>query len=161
MANREEISATIDIEAPPEVVWHLVSDPAQMPRWSPQCRKMIVRGGGPVGVGTTTINVNRRGPLFWPTRSKVKEFVPRKRFAFKIAENGTVWSYDLEPTATGGTRLTESRHAPHGVSNLSNFLTQRVLGGTDNFEVELEAGIRQTLERIKAAAESGDLAGKA
>jgi len=36
-----------------------------------------------------------------------------------------------------------------------------VLGGTDNFEVELEAGIRQTLERIKAAAESGDLAGKA
>ncbi|GAA3533067.1 polyketide cyclase [Aeromicrobium flavum] len=159
MANRDEISATIDIQAPPERVWELVSDPAQMPRWSPQCRKMIVRGKGPVGVGTTTININRRGPLFWPTRSKVKEFVPGRRFAFKIAENGTIWSYDLEPTATG-TRLTESRHAPHGVSAVSNFLTRTVLGGTDNFEVELEAGIRQTLERIKAAAESGDRAGK-
>ncbi|MBA4608213.1 MULTISPECIES: SRPBCC family protein [Aeromicrobium] len=160
MANRDEISATIDIEAPPERVWELVSNPAHMPRWSPQCRKMIVRGKGPVGVGTTTINVNRRGPLFWPTRSKVKEFVPGKRFAFKIAENGTIWSYDLEATATG-TRLTESRHAPHGVSSLSNFLTRRVLGGTENFEEELEAGIRQTLERIKAAAESSDLVGKA
>ncbi|MCL3836294.1 SRPBCC family protein [Aeromicrobium duanguangcaii] len=154
MANRDEISATIDIEAPPERVWELVSDPAQMPRWSPQCRKMIVRGKGPIGVGTTTININRRGPLFWPTRSKIKEFVPGKRFAFKIAENGTVWSYDLEPTATG-TRLTESRHAPDGVSAVSNLLTSKVLGGTDNFENELEAGIRQTLERIKAAAEGG------
>ncbi|MCD9153730.1 SRPBCC family protein [Aeromicrobium duanguangcaii] len=154
MANRDEISATIDIEAPPERVWDLVSDPAQMPRWSPQCRKMIVRGKGPIGVGTTTININRRGPLFWPTRSKIKEFVPGKRFAFKIAENGTVWSYDLEPTATG-TRLTESRHAPDGVSAVSNLLTSKVLGGTDNFENELEAGIRQTLERIKAAAEGG------
>lgn len=160
MANREEISATIDIEAPPEVVWRLVSDPAQMPRWSPQCRKMIVRGPGPVGVGTTTINLNRRGLLFWPTRSKITEFVPPRRFAFTIAENGTVWSYDLEPTATG-TRLTESRHAPHGVSKLSNVLTQRVMGGTDDFEVELEAGIRETLERIKAAAERGDLAARA
>jgi uncharacterized protein YndB with AHSA1/START domain len=158
VANRDEISATIDIEASPERVWGLVSDPSQMPRWSPQCRKMIVRGNGPIGVGTTTININRRGPLFWPTRSKVKEFVPGKRFAFKIAENGTIWSYDLEPTATG-TRLTESRHAPHGVSAVSNFLTRTILGGTDNFENELEEGIRQTLERIKAAAESGDRAG--
>jgi len=160
MANRHEISASIDIEAPPERVWELVSNPAHMPRWSPQCRKMIVRGKGPVGVGTTTININRRGPLFWPTRSKVKEFVPAKRFAFQIAENGTVWSYDLEATATG-TRLTESRHAPHGVSAVSNFLTSRVLGGTDNFETELEDGIRQTLERIKAAAEGGVAPGKA
>ncbi|MBC9225913.1 SRPBCC family protein [Aeromicrobium sp. 636] len=160
MANRDEISATIDIEAPPERVWELVSDPAQMPRWSPQCRKTIVRGKGPVGVGTTTVNINRRGPLFWPTRSKVVEFVPAKRFAFSIAENGTVWSYDLEATATG-TRLTESRHAPHGVSALSNFLTSRVLGGTDNFESELEDGIRQTLDRIKAAAEGGVPPGKA
>lgn len=160
MANRDEISATIDIEATPDRVWELVSDPAQMPRWSPQCRKMIVRGKGPVGVGTTTININRRGLLLWPTRSKIKEFVPGQRFAFTIAENGTLWSYDLEPTPTG-TRLTESRHAPHGVSDISNFLTRRVLGGTENFENELEDGIRQTLERIKAAAESGDAPGKA
>lgn len=159
MANREQIQASIEIDATPEHVWALISDPTRMPEWSPQCRRTIVRGGGPVDVGTTTININRRGPLFWPTRSKVKEFVPQKRFAFKIAENGTVWSYDLEPTASG-TRVTESRHAPHGVSKLSNLLTTYVLGGTDNFEAELEQGMQQTLERIKATAE-GAPAGKA
>ncbi len=153
MANREEISASVEIAAPPERVWALVSDPRRMPDWSPQCRKMIVRGKGPVGVGTTTININRRGILFWPTRAKVKEFVPNERFAFKVAENGTIWTYELEPTATG-TRLTESRRAPHGVSDLSNFLTKNVLGGTDNFENELELGIRQTLARIKNVAEA-------
>lgn len=154
MANRAEISASIDIDAPPEAVWALISDPTRMPEWSPQCRKMIVRGKAPVGVGTTTVNINRRGPLFWPTRSKVKEFEPNRRFAFRIAENGTIWSFDLEPTATG-TKVTESRHAPNGVSSVSNFLTQHVLGGTDDFEAELELGIRQTLARIKTAAESG------
>ena len=160
MTNREEISASVDIEAPPELVWSLVSDPARMPDWSPQCRKMIVRGKAPVGVGTRTFNINRRGPLFWPTRSKIKAFETGKRFAFTIAENGTVWSFDLEPTTTG-TRLTESRRAPNGVSNLSNFLTRTVLGGTENFEEELEAGMGQTLERIKAAAEGRVPAGKA
>ncbi|MFS0886177.1 SRPBCC family protein [Aeromicrobium sp. 179-A 4D2 NHS] len=152
MANREEISASIEIDASTEQVWALVSDPTRMPEWSPQCRRTIIRGGGPVGVGTRTLNINRRGRLFWPTRSKIVEVVPHRRFAFRIAENGTVWSFDLEPTPTG-TRLTESRHAPHGVSDLSNFLTRNVLGGTESFEAELEDGIRQTLERIKATAE--------
>jgi len=152
VANREEISASIEIDASTEQVWALVSDPTRMPEWSPQCRRTIIRGGGPVGVGTRTLNINRRGRLFWPTRSKIVEVVPHRRFAFRIAENGTVWSFDLEPTPTG-TRLTESRHAPHGVSDLSNFLTRNVLGGTESFEAELEDGIRQTLERIKATAE--------
>jgi len=153
VVNREEISASIEIDAPPERVWALVSDPARMPDWSPQCRKMIVRGKGPVGVGTRTVNINRRGLLFWPTRAKVKEFEPHRRFAFKIAENGTVWTFELEPTEAG-TRLTESRRAPNGVSDLSNFLTGKVLGGTEDFEAELELGMNQTLARIKRAAES-------
>lgn len=153
MANREHISATIEIDASPDQVWALISDPTRMPEWSPQCRKSIVRGGGPVGVGTRTLNVNRRGALVWPTRSQVKEFVPGKRFAFRIAENGTLWSYDLEPTATG-TRVTETRDASRGVSKVSNVLTTYVLGGTEDFEDELERGMQQTLERIKATAES-------
>ena len=153
MVNRVEIATSIEIEASPERVWSLVSDPTLMPKWSPQCRKMIVRGSGPVGVVTTTINFNRRGILWWPTRAKIKEFEPNRKFSFKIAENGTIWSFELEPTATG-TKLSQARRAPDGVSDLSNFLTRNVLGGTDNFEAELELGMKQTLARIKAAAEA-------
>lgn len=155
MPNRDVISSSIDIAAPPAAVWAVVSDLRRMGEWSPQCRRMVIRGKDKtVRVGTRTVNLNRRGPLFWPTRSKVTEFVPERRLAFRIAENGTTWVYELEPTASG-TRVTESRLAPHGVSAVSNLLTQKVLGGTESFEDELLEGIDQTLQRIKTEAEQG------
>ncbi len=153
MANRDRIEGSIDIDAPPARVWEVVSDLRRMGEWSPQCKKMIVRGGE-VKQGARTININRQGWKVWPTRSYVKVFEPERELALKIAENGTVWTYELEPTATG-TRLTEHRTAPNGVSSLSNMLTKNVLGGTENFEAELEEGIAETLRHIKAAAEQG------
>lgn len=151
MVNRDIITASIDISAPPAAVWAIVSDLKRMGEWSPQCRRMIVRGGE-VKQGARTINVNRQGWKVWPTRSYVKVFDPERTLALKIAENGTIWTYELEPTADG-TRLTESRTAPNGVSGLSNFLSKHVLGGTENFEAELERGIQDTLARIKREAE--------
>ena len=151
MANRDIITASIDIAAPPSAVWAIVADLKRMGEWSPQCRRMIVRGGV-VKQGARTINVNRQGWKVWPTRSYVKVFEPERTLALKIAENGTIWTYELEPTADG-TRLTESRTAPNGVSDLSNFLSKHVLGGTENFEAELERGIQDTLARIKREAE--------
>lgn len=152
MPNLQLIEGVVDIAAPPHVVWSLVSDLGRMPDWSPQCRKMIVFGKG-VKVGTRTLNINRRGKLFWPTNSKIVAFDVERRLAFRVVENGTVWTYDLEPTEFG-TRVTESRTTPHGVSKLSNVLTKNVFGGTDSFEAELDGGIHTTLTRIKAAAEA-------
>ena len=151
MVNRDIITANVEISAPPAAVWAIVSDLKRMGEWSPQCRRMIVRGGE-VKQGARTINVNRQGWKVWPTRSYVKVFDPERTLALKIAENGTIWTYELEPTADG-TRLTESRTAPNGVSGLSNFLSKHVLGGTENFEAELERGIQDTLARIKREAE--------
>ncbi|MBK5217878.1 MAG: SRPBCC family protein [Propionibacteriales bacterium] len=149
--NRELIQSSIEIEAAPAKVWEVVSDLKRMGEWSPQCRKMYVLGGR-VKKGTRTLNINHQGKLFWPTNAKVIEFEPEKKLAFRIAENRTVWSYELEPTATG-TRITESRKAPHGVSRVSNFLAERGMGGIDRFEVALEKGIDKTLTRIKSEVE--------
>ena len=144
--------ATTEIDAPPAAVWALVSDLRNMSRWSPQCMKTFVKGGGEVRLGSKMINVNRRKLLVWPTQSKVVRFTPEKEIAFRVKENFTVWSYELEPTATG-TRLTARREAPHGISEISVKLTNRALGGVDRFAVELEQGMAQTLARIKADAE--------
>jgi len=38
---------------------------------------------------------------------------PEQKLAFRVNENNTVWSYELEPTGTG-TRVVESRHAETG-----------------------------------------------
>ena len=97
------IEASIEIDAPPAEVWELVSDLRNMPRWSPQCRKTIVRGGA-MREGAKLININRRGLLFWPTQAMVTEFVHEQKIAFKIRENWTIWSFTLTPTSDGGTR---------------------------------------------------------
>jgi len=145
------LQAEIDIAAPPTKVWALVSDLSQMPRWSPQCRMM--RAFGPLRQGTRTVNFNRRGLMFWPTTSRITEFIPERKLAFRVNENNTVWSYELEPTATG-TRLVESRHAENGVKAVSNALVNSLMGGVPSFEQELLAGMNDSLSRIKAAAES-------
>ena len=146
------LQAEIDIDAPVGTVWRLVSDVSRMPQWSPQCR--IMKALGPIRPGTRTINLNRRGLIFWPTTSVITEVIPERKFAFRVPVNTTVWSYELEPTATGGTRLVETRHAENGVTALSTFATKAALGGVETFEREMLEGMQQGLQRIKAAAEA-------
>jgi uncharacterized protein YndB with AHSA1/START domain len=145
------LQAQIEINAPVTKVWALVSDLKLMPQWSPQCRLMRAVGG-PLRQGSRTVNINRRKYLVWATTSRITEFIPEKKLAFRVDQNGTVWSYELEPTV-GGTRLTESRHAENGVSAFSNMSVNAFMGGVPSFERELVDGMNQSLSRIKAAAE--------
>ncbi|MBM7517603.1 SRPBCC family protein [Nocardioides nitrophenolicus] len=150
---------TIEISAPAEQVWSLVTDIPAMAKWSPQVVKSSVKGGV-VKQGATFSNLNKQGLKRWPTGGKVVRFQPPTattpgEFAFRIRENRTVWSFELEPTADGRTRLTERRETPEGISGVSMLLTKVVLGGQKPFTAELRRGIRQTLERIKAEAEAG------
>jgi uncharacterized protein YndB with AHSA1/START domain len=145
------LQAQIDINAPLEKVWALVSDLAKMPQWSPQCR--VMKALGPLRQGTKTVNVNRRNRMFWPTTCTITEVIPQKKLAFRVNQNNSVWTYELEPT-DAGTRLVESRHAENGVTAFSNMSVNALLGGVPNFERELVEGMTATLSRIKAAAES-------
>lgn len=146
------LQAQVDINAPVAKVWSLVSDLRLMPQWSPQCRLMKAVGG-PLRQGSKTINLNRRKYVFWPTTSRVTEFIPEKKLAFKVDLNRTIWSYELEETPSG-TRLTESRHAENGTTAVSNMTVNALFGGVPSFEQELVEGMNVTLARIKAAAES-------
>ena len=145
------LQAQIEIDAPVTKVWSLVSDLSRMPQWSPQCRLMKTLGG-PLRQGSRTINLNRRKYLMWPTTCRITEVVAERKLAFRVNENNTVWSFELEPTATG-TRLTETRHAENGVKPVSNLLVNLAMGGVPSFEGELVDGMNASLDRIKAAAE--------
>ena len=147
------IEESVEINASAQDVWAVISDLRRMGEWSPQCTKMIIRGGA-VGLGTRTINVNRRGPLVWPTTSKVIRFSPNQELAFRVAENRTVWSYTIEPTPSG-VKVTERREVANGTTKVSSFLVDKMMGGTTNFEAELKLGMAETLAKIKRAAESG------
>nr|WP_090342716.1 SRPBCC family protein [Mycolicibacterium malmesburyense]CRL73294.1 activator of Hsp90 ATPase 1-like protein [Mycolicibacterium malmesburyense] len=145
------LQAETTINAPVSKVWELISDLKNMPRWSPQCR--LMKTFGPLRPGAKTVNLNRRKFLFWPTTSQITELIPEKKLAFRVNENGTVWSYELEPTQTG-TRLIETRHAENGVKAVSNMTVNAFMGGVPSFERELVEGMNESLARIKAAAEN-------
>ncbi|MFT4044281.1 MAG: SRPBCC family protein [Gordonia sp. (in: high G+C Gram-positive bacteria)] len=149
----ELLEESIDVNATPAQVWSVLSDLGRMGEWSPQCRKMFIVGGT-VALGTRTININRRGPLIWPTTSKVVRFAPNQEIGFRIAENRTVWSYTITPKDDGGVRVTERREVSGGTTKVSQALINLALGGAESFEAELILGMAETLGKIKRAAES-------
>src|SRR4030081_3776603 len=110
------LQAQVEINAPVAKVWGLITDFSRMPEWSPQCRMM--KPLGPLRAGARTVNLNR---LFLPTTSTVTELIPERKLAFRPNPNGTVWSYELEPTSDG-TYLVECRHAENGVTLLSKLV---------------------------------------
>jgi len=146
------ISASVELAAPPETVWELVSDVSRMSDWSPECRKIVVLGSPKQGVGTKFIGLNRRGWAVWPTTSKVVRFEPGKAVAWRTRESGATWSYEIAPTASG-TSLTGRRELPS--YTIGTKLMAPIIGGAGGHDQELAEGIRTTLERIKAAIEKG------
>lgn len=148
------IESSIEIDAPPARVWEVISEVRNAPQWSSQAHKVIALGGRTTA-GTRAININKRGPILWPTTSRVVEFEPGRRFANRIAENTTIWVFELEPTPSGGTRLTERREVPSGLTFISRFLTDKVFGGQTSFTQEMDRGVSTSLQRIKALVEKG------
>ena len=144
---------SIEIGASPARVWPLVSDVLRMADWSPQVTSSRLRSGyDEVALGAEFTNRNHLGELEWTTHGRVVRFEPERVLAFRIEENWVVWSFTLEP-AGEGTRLVQRREAPDGISDLSLELTDGFLGGQDSFTATMRAGMRETLEAIKAAAE--------
>jgi uncharacterized protein YndB with AHSA1/START domain len=150
-ARVSDLTAEVTIAAPPAQVWSLVSDLARMNEWSPQVVRTLVVPS-PTQLGSRMVNLNQQGRKRWPTTGKVVRFVAGKDIAFRITENKSIWSFQLDEV-DGGTRLTHRRETPHGISLLSKVLTKVALGGQQPFVAELQRGMRQTLERIKDAAE--------
>lgn len=148
------IENSIEIDAPPARVWEVVSEVRNATQWSSQAWKIFALGGRTTK-GTWALNINKRGPIIWPTTSRVVEFEPGRRFANRITENTTVWVFELEPTADGGTRLTERREVPSGLTFISRFLTDTVFGGQKSFTEEMDRGVSTSLKRIKTLAEQG------
>ena len=147
------IEVSIEIAAPPAAVWELVSDLRNMSRWSPQCRKTIVRGGV-MQEGAKLVNINRQGLLFWPTQAMVTEFVPEQKIAFKIRENWTIWCFTLLPTSDGGTRAGPAARGAEGDLRPLGQAHQRRARRCRRLHLRTaEQGMTQTLSRIKADAE--------
>jgi len=146
------LEASIHIDAPPARVWEIVADQRRMNEWSPETYRQKFFGDE-IGLGTRSININKRKGWFWPTASLITEFVPERRLEFYVYLAAATWSYDLVPDDTG-TVVTERRELKDGKRSILAMLNATVgTGGIDEHDVELKAGMETTLARIKAEAE--------
>lgn len=154
---RRHDTVSIDIGAPPERVYGLVSDITLMGKWSPECVRCAWTGGatGPaLGARFKARNKGRRGPA-WFNTPVVTAAAPEREFAFNRSGPGIgsyTWRYTLEPIPTG-TRLSESYDAERPLPKVMSWLTEKWSGSHDR-DADLHEGMRTTLARIKAAAEA-------
>ena len=150
----EQLEEQIEIDVPPARVWELIGDVRRMSEWSPQVTSTRLREGfDQVEVGAEFTNRNAEGELTWTTHGRIVRHEPEQCLAFRIEENWAVWIFELE-AIPAGTRLTERRETPDGISPLSVELTDGFFGGQASFTDLMRKGVRETLTRIKAAAEA-------
>ena len=146
----QQSSASIDINASPEVVWELVADITRMGEWSPECVRAEWEDGatGPA-VGANFRGYNKAGTFEWNAPGLVTDCEPGRIFAFVVPRDSATtnrWCFELSANANG-TTLTESFDAP-----LIN-----VEGSPANFEGRFEMlvkAIKKTIANIKHAAEA-------
>ena len=145
-----QVSESESIAAPPEVVFSIIADPRQHPR---------IDGSGSVRGTVTGPERLSRGATFgmnmrlfgvrYRISNRVVEFEENRLIAWRHF-GGHRWRYQLEPT-NGGTRVTEtfdySRYDPP-----RSRLIEKL-----RFPERNRQGIRETLVRLKAAAESDAL----
>jgi uncharacterized protein YndB with AHSA1/START domain len=153
---QEHDEVSIDIDAPPDEVYVLVSDITRMGEWSPECRRCTWAKGasGPaVGARFRARNKGPRGPS-WFNTPKVTTASQGREFAFNRSGPGIgsyTWRYVMTPTPSG-TTLTESYDAERPLPALMSWLTEKWVGSDDR-DADLRRGMETTLQRIKAAAE--------
>lgn len=150
--------ASITIDRPPEAIYDLLVDVSRMGTWSPMCT------GGRYDddsrewfTGTNAIR-----DVTWETRCRVVAAEPAREFTF--VNHGTAgrhamvrWGFILEPTADGGTQLTQTWEVLPGYragfaeeENPGMTLEQRL----DFMKAMAESGMPETLANIKQDAES-------
>lgn len=146
-------SASLRIAAAPEVLWDLVADITQMGRLSPECTggRWLGRATGPA-VGARFVGFNRRGWVRWATTNRVVEAERPQVFAFETKQSGARWRYTFEPDGDG-TIVTETREEWRARPVLARVASRFLLGGIEEHDDEMRAGLQATLERLKALAE--------
>ncbi|NNG19203.1 SRPBCC family protein [Naumannella sp. ID2617S] len=147
----QPLECRLTIEAAPDVVWSLVRDVTRMPEWSPYLESTRLKADQ-VAVGARFTNLNRQDGMDWITHGEVVELVEGERIAFRVEENWAIWSFDVS-AEDGSTLLVQRRETPDGLSELSRELIEGAMGGQEAYAVASLAGMRETLQRIKAAAE--------
>lgn len=141
----------MQIAATPEQVWSLVTDVAQMGRWSPECTGgRWVKGATGPAPGARFVGSNRHGRIRWSTHCRVVAAERAQHFAFEVAESSMRWGYRLAAVGDG-TLLTEYRHqVDHPPWYLGWFGRSGIIGRGRG--AMMDDGMERTVQAMKVVA---------
>ncbi|MBV8986823.1 MAG: SRPBCC family protein [Acidimicrobiia bacterium] len=148
------IEESIDIDAPPERLYDMVSDLSRMGEWSPENLggKWLGGASGPAE-GARFKARNRNGWRRWSTKVRIVTANPPKEVAWESSAFGlkvALWRYRFEPNGKGGTTVTESTEDQRGA--FMNTVAPIATGVKDRPDANRH-NMRATLEQLKKAAE--------
>ena len=145
----------VEINAPVERVWELISDVRNAPQWSSQARKVFAFGPA-TKAGTFSVNLNHRGVIAWPTWAKVTDFQPGKRFANEVGMAGATWVFELEPgSGENTTILRQYRETYYPRGFIAGRVVTPAMGGEEPYNEFMDARVGESLEKIKNIVEAG------
>lgn len=156
MTTTPTVSRSLDVDAPAERVWSLLSDLPRMGELSPENTGGRWLGGatGPA-LGARFRGANRSGRRRWSTTAEVVRCEQGSAFAFDVVAGPMAvarWSYELTPTGPTSCTVTESWVDRRG--RLLKALGGAVTGVGDR-QAFTATSIERTLAALKAAAEQG------
>jgi uncharacterized protein YndB with AHSA1/START domain len=145
---------SIDVAAPPTVLYDLLSDITLMPDWSPEVTSCAWLGGATQAQpGARFRGWCRKGWRRWATLSTVSHADRPERLEWHVRFAGlsvATWRYCFIADDGNGTTITESVTDQRGrlLRQLSPFIT-----GSRNRQIRNDETMHVTLERLKDAAE--------
>ena len=148
-------SARTVVNASPDVVYALVSDPRRMAALTEELERAGWLGGaGEAAVGARFRGHNRRAWRRWSTTATVTDAEPGRRFAFEVSSFAGIpvsrWQYDIEATGEG---CVVAEHTwdrrPAWFRPLANLVT-----GVRDRADQNQRNMEHTLSRLKAAVEA-------
>lgn len=152
-ADEPNASAQVEVSAPADDVYSLVSDPSKLADLAEEYQGYSWLGGASgAKVGARFRGKNKSGVARWSTVAEVTDAVPGRRFAFDVSSFGfpvARWQYEIEPTENG-CQVTESTWDRRGpvLRVVGSLLT-----GTKDRDEHNQRNIELTLSRLKQHAE--------
>lgn len=157
LADRPEVAISVDIAAPPSVVWELVTDINLPARFQSEFRHAEWIDPGPT-LGAAFKGHNARKDLEWETTSWVVSYEPERAFGWAVSDRdnpGATWTYRLEPI-DAGTKLTFHRVLGPGPSGITRLIArhpddeEEIIARRD---AEHRANMQAVVDGIRALAE--------
>jgi len=119
-----EFQVKVDIDAPADIVWEVMSDGEKWPEWTASVTSVKRLDKGPLRIGSSALI---RQPKFPPARWVVTELLPGQSFTWKSGMPG-LWAYgthSVESLGTG-TRATLSLTYEGALAGLMGRMTRDI-----------------------------------